>query len=115
MIVGRCAVGKRPEAAQQVELLLARPRHVGNRLCPCQHRQQAQQQDQTLPLWRGSGRSSKMAQENNRLIQGIVIVRRMLHRLLVDIRDLPPERRRETEEQIVRLTGKPTPAAPRTE
>jgi hypothetical protein len=56
-----------------------------------------------------------MAQENNRLIQGIVIVRRMLHRLLVDIRDLPPERRRETEEQIVRLTGKPTPAAPRTE
>jgi len=30
---------------------------------------------------------------------------------VVDIRDLPPERRRETDEQIARLTGKPVPEA----
>jgi Protein of unknown function (DUF3302) len=32
---------------------------------------------------------------------------------VVDIRDLPPERRRETDEQIARLTGKPAPEASR--
>ena len=30
---------------------------------------------------------------------------------VVDIRDLPPERRRETEAAIARLTGKPVPSA----
>jgi len=30
---------------------------------------------------------------------------------VVDIREFPPERRRETEEQIARLTSKPVPAA----
>src|SRR5271165_3386381 len=31
---------------------------------------------------------------------------------VVDIRDMPRERRQETEEQIARLTGKPLPQAP---
>ena len=38
------SIAKRPEPAQQVELLLAEPGDVGERLRPGKHRQKAQQQ-----------------------------------------------------------------------
>lgn len=43
-VVGGRLVEKRPEPAQQVELVFAEPGDVGKRLGPCQHRQQRQQQ-----------------------------------------------------------------------
>ena len=45
MIMRRRAVRERPEPAQQLELLLAEPRDVGERLRAGQNRQQAQEQD----------------------------------------------------------------------
>ncbi len=41
---GGRSIAKRPEPAQQTDLLLAEPRDVDERLRPAQHRQQAQQQ-----------------------------------------------------------------------
>ena len=74
VIVRRRAVAKRPEPAQQLDLLLAEPRDIDEGLRPRQHRQQAQQQHLGKRIDHLAGLARvrqilEIVQENNRLAE----------------------------------------------
>ena len=78
------AMAKRPEPAQQRDLLLAEPRDINDRLCARQHREQAQQQHlgERIDHLAGLARIRQIleiVQENNRLAKRRQ-VRTPLHR-----------------------------------
>ena len=74
VIMRRRAVEKRPEPAQQIELLLAKARDINERLRPRQHRQKAQQQHLRERIDHLAGlprvrQILEIVQENNRLVE----------------------------------------------
>ena len=87
----RRAVEKRPEPAQQIELLLAKARDINERLRPRQHRQKAQQQHLRERIDHLAGlprvrQILEIVQENNRLVERRQLQIRPPHRSSSQIR-----------------------------
>ncbi len=91
VIMRRRAVEKRPEPAQQIELLLAKARDINERLRPRQHRQKAQQQHLRERIDHLAGlprvrQILEIVQENNRLVERRQLRIRPPHRSSSQIR-----------------------------
>jgi len=87
VVVGRRSVAKRPEPAQKVDLLLAEPGDIDERLRSAQHRQQTQQQhlgeriDNLAGLAR-VGQILEVIEKNNGFAQRRKFSGNRLHRIL---------------------------------
>jgi hypothetical protein len=112
MIMGRGAVGKRPQPPPQFELPVAEPGDVGDRLGTGQHGKQAQQEhliervDHLIALARVR-QILEMAQENDRLVECTIIHHAIFHRR-------PPQmsQRTQTDEQFIPLSRLHSPDCP---